>query len=150
MAGVLAHAASGEISLSAGAAKTVLMITAASNHRVLVTKLLVTGKGIVVTDTPIRVRLYRASTAGTPGSSPTAVKNNSGDNETIQTTVGINFSAEPTVGDVLDVFDFHPMQGQGVFFPIDGKITVIGGERLAVECLAAQGQTVTATMSFEE
>lgn len=149
MAGVLGRVPSGEVSLTAATAKTVLQIVAAANHRVKVNGIHIALKGIVVTDTPVKVRVLRQTTAGTmsPG---TPVKNNSADDETLQTTALVNASAEPTAGDVLETFEIHPQTQYRCFYPLGQEIIVPGGGRLGIELTAAQNQTATAGIDFEE
>ena len=62
MAGIKLHAPTGELSLTAGAAKTVAQLLAAANHRVIIKGYEVHGKGVLSTDTPMRVRLLRQTT----------------------------------------------------------------------------------------
>lgn len=149
MAGILAHVNSGEVSLVAATAKTVLQVVAASNHRILVKGVSVMLKGTTSTDTPVRVRILRQTNAGTM-SSATPVKNSDSDDETLQTTAQYNASAEPTAGDVLSMLEVHPQTGIVFFYPPGMEPVVKGGARLGVECLAAQNQTVAVTLTFEE
>lgn len=149
MAGVQGHLPSGEIALTAATAKTVLQIVAAANHRVKVLGLSIFGKGIVATDTPIKVRLLRQTTAGTM-SAATPVKNSDGDDETLQTTGQHTATVEPTAGDVLATYEVHPQTGLVIFFPFGQEVIVKGGGRLGVELTAAQAQTCSANMQFDE
>ena len=149
MAGVRFHAPSAEVSLSAGVAKTVLQIVATANHRSVIRSFSVHGKGIVSTDTPMRVRVLRQTTAGTM-SAGTVVKNDDSDSETLQTSSQINASAEPTAGDVIDVFEVHPQTGLIVMLPPGDEIQVRGGQRVGFEVLATQAQTVTIKVGGEE
>lgn len=114
-------------------AKTILQIVAASNHRVVVNKIVVSFEGVTVTDAPVQVRVLRQSTAGTM-SSLTLVKD--GDTaETLEVTAQHTASAEPTAGDVLESQLVHP-QSSRVFV---GPYVVPGGGRLGVEVTAAVG-----------
>lgn len=149
MAGVLGRLPSNEVALVAATAKTVLQIVAAANHRTKVNGIRVHGKGIVSTDTPIKVRVVRQTTAGTM-SAATPVKNNTADDETLQTTGQKNATVEPTITDVLEEFEVHPQTGQIIFYPFGQEIIVPGGTRLGVELTAAQAQTVTVGIDFEE
>lgn len=149
MAGIKLHAPTGEISLLAGAAKTVAQLLAVANHRILIKGYEVHGKGVLSTDTPMRVRLVRQTTAGTM-SAGTVAKNDPTDTEAIQTTFTINASAEPTTTDILDVFEVHPQSGQIVMYPPGDEIPVPGGTRFGAEMLAAQAQTITFKFFFEE
>jgi len=149
MAGVLAHVNSGEVSLAASTAKTVLQIEAANHHRVLLRGLSIMGKGTGTTDTPIRARLLRQTSAGTM-TTATAEKNDESDDETIQATSRINATAEPTAGNPIQFWEFHPQTGLMVFFPPGLEPVIKGGNRLGLELLAAQAQTVAVSALFEE
>lgn len=153
MAGVLARANSGEVSLSAATAKTALQIVAAANHRVKLLGLALFFKGVVVTDTPVKYRVLRQTTAGTMTSGTVGThlsKNNDADDETLQTAVQVNASAEPTAGDVLDFGEIHPQTGAKWFFPLAQEIIVKGGGRLGIELTAPQAQTVVVTADLDE
>lgn len=115
------------------AAKTILQVVAASNHRVVLNKIVVSFEGVTVTDAPIQVRVLRQTTAGTM-SALTLVKD--GDTaETLEVTAQHTASAEPTAGDVLESQMVHP-QSSRVFV---GPYVVPGGGRLGVEVTAAVG-----------
>jgi hypothetical protein len=131
------------------AAKTLLQIVAASNHRALVKSWGVFGKGVTSTDAPIKVRLLRQSTAGTM-SALTPVKCNSADDETLQTTAQHTATAEPTAGDVLATIEVHPQSGYVEHFPFGSEIVVPGGGRLGIDVLAGATVSMTAFIEFEE
>ena len=149
MAGVRISVPSGEVALSAGVAKTVLSAQAAANHRVLLKSIKVFFKGIVTTDTPVKVELIRLSSDGT-ATGATEVKVNEGDNETIQTTGKHTYTVEPTVGDVIEVWEVHPQTGLVVFYPQGEEPVVIGGNVIGLRCTAAQAQTVAANFTIDE
>lgn len=153
MAGVGWRVNSGEVSLSAGVAKTALQVVAPANQRVLVDTLGVYFKGTSASDTPVKVRVITQTTAGT-SSAATVNKRDVSDDETLQTTARYNASAEPTnAGDgseVVDFFEIHPQAGFKQFYPIGRELIVKGGTRLGVECTAAEGQTVVVTMEGTE
>lgn len=149
MAGILAHLPTGEVAVSAGVPMTVLQIVAAANHRVLLSGFSVMFKGTSATDTPVKIRILRQTTAGTM-SSVTIVKNNDGDDETLQTTGRHTASAEPTAGDVLETLEVHPQAGLLFFYPAGKEIVIKGGGRLGFEVTAAQNQTVSINATIEE
>lgn len=125
-------------------AKTILQIVAASNHRVVVNKIVVSFEGVTVTDAPIQVRVLRQSTAGTM-SALTLVKD--GDTaETLEVSAQHTASAEPTAGDVLESQLVHP-QSSRVFV---GPYTIPGGGRLGVEVTAAVGVDCVVSAYGEE
>ena len=149
MAGLKVHFPSGEVVLTAAAIKTVLQVVAVANHRTIVKGFSVHGKGVVSTDTPMRVRLVRQTTAGTM-SAGVLVKNDTSDSEVIQTTGQINATIEPTVTDIIDTFEVHPQTGLIYMLPPGDEIQIPGGTRLGFDVLAAQGQTVTVKVFLEE
>jgi len=134
MAGVKFCATTAEIATGTSA-KTVLQLVAASNHRVLISRLGIYFDGTSATAEPIQVRILRQTTAGTM-SSLALVKLNSADDETLQTTAQHTATVEPTAGDVLSVAEVHPQGGYEVIFPQGWEIIMPGGTRLGVEVTA--------------
>lgn len=141
---------SGEVALVAGVAKTVIMLTAPANHRVKAIGFSVFFKDVVVTDTPVKIELGRCTTAGTPGSSPSPVKKDDSFAETVLTSGGINFSAEPTYTDIIQTLEIHPQTGIEKYYPLTQEIKIKGGGRLGVRMTAAQAQTVAFNFEAEE
>lgn len=125
-------------------ALSVFKLTAPANHRVYVRKIDVSFKGIVVTDAPILVRLYKATTAGT-FTSLTPVDDGVADAEAIQTTAAHTASAEPTKTDLLDSREIHP-QSSGRF----RDIWIPGGGRIVVEVTAGASTSVVVSAAGEE
>lgn len=153
MAGILVRANSGEVSLTAATAKTAIQLLAATNHRIKIKGIGIYFKGTVVTDTPVKFRILRQTSAGTmsTGSSGTHYsKNNDDDAETIQTTTYYAASSEPSAGDVLDFGEVHPQNGMRWFYPPGDEIIVKTAGRIGVELTAAQAQTAVVTIDFEE
>lgn len=153
MAGVAVHFPTDEISLSAATAKTVMQIIAATNQSFKLKTLEIFGKGIVATDTPMKVRLLLQTTAigGTPAA-VTGVKNDGNCGATVQTTAKAYGSspAEPTPGGVFKVLEVHPQTGLVYPFAPSDEIIVAGGTRLGIEVTAAQPQTVAVNVVIEE
>lgn len=111
------------------AAKTIMQLVAASNHRIIVNKIVVSFEGVTATDAPIQVRVLRQTTAGTM-TGLTPVKDSDSDDETLQVTAQHTATGtEPTAGDVLESQLVHP-QSSRVFV---GPYIVKGGGRLGVE-----------------
>lgn len=150
MSGVRVSIPSGEVSLSAATTKTVLSAQAAANHRALVKSVKLFFKGIVTTDTPVKVDLIRITAASGTATGSTEVKLNEADNETIQTVGRHNFTAEPTVGDIIETWEVHPQTGLVVFYPQGEEPVIMGGNEIALRCTAAQAQTVAANFTIEE
>jgi len=153
MSGVVLKANSAEVSLTAATAKTALQVVAASNHRVKVLGFAIFFKGTSATDTPVKFRILRQTDAGTStgGTAGTHLsKNNDGDDETVQTTVNINASVEPTPGNVLEVGEIHPQTGARWFYPLGQEMIIKGAGRVGVELTAAQNQTVVVAADLDE
>jgi hypothetical protein len=148
MADLFCIAQTAEVALSAASAKTVVSIKAPANHRLKVLRWGIFFDGISSVAEPVQVRLLRQSTDGT-STSATIVKIGT-DSETIQSTGGYNFTAEPTAGDVLDVAEVHPQAGYEVIFPTGQEIKVAGGGRIGIECTAPATVNCRAKIVFEE
>jgi hypothetical protein len=148
MAGVTCIAQTAEVALSAATAKTVLQITAMTNHRLHIKRWAVFFDGISSTAEPVQVRLLRQTTAGTM-TSLTPVKLVAG-SETVQTTAQHTATAEPTAGDILDIAEVHPQSGYEVVVPFDQVIEVPGGTRLGIEATAPAAVNVRAKIVFVE
>jgi len=153
MAGILAHGVTAEIALTASTTKTLIQLVAAANHRIKVTSFGIFCKGVASTDNPVLVQVARQTTAGTM-SALTCVKNNSADDETLQTTAQHTATVEPTLGDVLYSAEVHPQSGWEVLLPYGQEIIVPGGGRVAIKATPgaypAAGLTVVAQLTFEE
>lgn len=148
MSDIFAVAQTAEVALSAAAAKTVLQIVAAGNHKVRVLGWGVFFDGTSSSAEPVQVRVLRQTTAGTM-SALTPVKIGT-DSETLQTAAQHTATVEPTAGDVLDVAEVHPQSGYEVKFPMGQEIKVPGSGRLGIECTAPAGVNVRAKIIFEE
>lgn len=140
----------GEIALTAATAKTILQVVAAANHRVSLCGFSVSFDGVTAANEPVNVELLVQSTAGTM-SAATPVRDGDPGSETLQTTAQKNATVEPTAGNILRRWLFHP-QGGGMerSFGYDERITIPGGTRLGLRCTAPQAVNVVGHMLFEE
>lgn len=147
MAGINLIANSGGQAVASSTAETVLQITAAANHRVVLKGFSVTVAGTVAVD--MTVRVLRQTTAGTAGTTSGLIcKTDPTMSETIQTSAATNFSAEPTAGDVLQ---YKKLQGAyEKYIPFAQEIHVPGGTRIGLEVTALSAATVAAEFYFEE
>ena len=149
MAGIRAIAQTSEVSTGT-AAKTLLQIAAAANHRVLVVELSVSFDGTDSAGAPILVEILRQTDAGTM-SSLTPVKVDADGDETLQTTAQENATAEPTAGDVIMREQVHPQGGGWTWqAPFGRELVLTGGERLGVRVTAAAAVNAVARVVFEE
>ena len=146
MAGVLFNVVTGELTTGTSV-KTLAQVIAAANQRVLVHAIEVSFKGVSTTDAPILVEVLRQTTAGTV-TSLTPVKNNNGDDETLQTTASKDASAEPTAGDILRSLEVHPQGRHTIYLP--RPIVVKGGGRLGVRVTAAVSVSACVSLECEE
>lgn len=122
------------------AAKTILQIVCAANHRALVKRLCISFEGVSTTGTPIMVELLYQSDAGTtPGSAPTGKKINAGDNETIITTFqagsAATWAVEPSAGDIIFSCLVHPQRSKELILP-GMDVPIITSGRLGVRVTA--------------
>lgn len=150
MAGIRFRVSSGEETLGAGVAETVLQIVAAANHRIQLTEYTISFKGTSATDTPVRCRIFRQTGAGT-SSAATVVKDDVSTDETLQSTARNAVTVEPTSDDALiDEFEVHPQTGTKVFLPLGQEIPIPGGGRLGFKLTAAQAQTAVVSIAAVE
>ncbi len=135
----------------AATAKTVAMVTAATNVPLRIKEIRVAFDGATSTATPAKVEYGRPSSAGT-FTSQTPKKRDTARAETVQTTGGVNASAEPTWTSVIDGSAYVPVYG-GIYHyivPPDNPITIAGGGRYGVRITAPANVNATVTISFEE
>lgn len=114
------------------AAKTVLQIIAAANHRLSNVYFNIGFKGVTGTDVPITVDVVKQTTDGT-SSALTPVKDCDTDDETLQVTARRDASVEPTTTDLKWSYAVHPQAGARMI----GPFTIPGGQRLGLRVTAA-------------
>lgn len=149
MAAFIGVAQTTEVALSAGVAKTVLQIVAAANHRDKILRIGFFFDGVSVTAEPVQVRLLRQTTAGTMSAlTPTKLDDSIAD--TLLTTAQHTATAEPTAGDVIDMWECHPQQGFERDYPLGQEPIVGGGDRVGLEFIAPAAVNVRAKIVFEE
>ena len=154
MAGILLNITSVEQALVANTAKTVLQIKAPANQRVIVKAVKFFGKAAAGgTGVPIKVRLTRSTANfGTAGTTQAVIsKNDPTDDETVQTTVGGNFTAEPTTPtDAGLQYEVPDQSGIIEFLPPGQEIKIPGGQALNIEMTSTGTPTVIAQAICEE
>lgn len=137
-----------EVALVADTAKTVLMITAPANQRVVVQRMGIFFDGTKSNDAPALIQLYRMEDAGTLTSGSVADYQDLG--VTFNTTFGYNATAEPTYGELVDSFNIHPQQGIEIILPLMQELIVAGGGRVGMVVTASSSVNCIAKMMFEE
>lgn len=152
MAGVRANVNSGEVTLVASTAKTVLQITAATNQRVLLKGLRIFGKQAAGgTDVPIKIRMTRSTANFGTGTTATPGKNDPTDSETLQTSAKSNFTVEPTTPTDSGLWwELPPQIGIEEFLPFDLPIPIPGSQSVNFEFTSTGTPTVMMTATFEE
>lgn len=138
MAAIYLHATSGEVAIANG--KTVLQVVAAANDRLRISGWGISFKGTSATDVPVLVTMLRQTTAGTMSSGTAGTnisKKNNGDPETVQTTVQVNATVEPTPGDIIENFEVHPQTGVYKYYPSGQELIIPNGGRLGFKVTSA-------------
>ena len=149
MARMFVVAATDEVALVSGTAKTVLQVGTPSNQRDPITRWGVFFDGQSVSDEPVQVRLLFQTTSGTM--TTLDVKKLDGSlSESPQTIAQYNASAEPTEGDVIDVVEVHPQTGYEIIYPLMQEPIIGGGDRVGIECTASAAVNVRAKIVAEE
>lgn len=143
-----------EIALVGATAKTVLQVAPAANHPIKISSWGCFFDGTSVTEEPVLCELIRSTTAGTGSASPPSPRPLDDDQgQTIQTTVAHNFTAEPTMGDLIDAFEVHPQAGMQLWFPMgwEPRVNAEGtADWLNIRCTAPAGVNVLAKIFAEE
>jgi hypothetical protein len=139
----------GEVSLSAGTAKTVLLLKAPANQRLRIQGFEIFFKGTSPTDTPVKIELIRVTSDGT-GSAVTPAPNDDDWGETAQGTYKANYSVEPSYGTTLRVWEIQPQTGIIYMFPAGQEVCVKGGNLIGMRMTATQAETVAVNAIVEE
>ena len=139
----------GEVSLVAATAKTVIAVTGGTNHRSLIKTIGIFFKGTTVSNEPVTVDLIRCTSAGT-GTAGAPVKVDPDMSETLQIDFVTNNSAEPSGITVLKSWYIHPQSGYEIVLPFDGPYPLPGGDFMGIRCTADNVVTVGINLEGEE
>lgn len=146
----------GVTAASAGTAKTVLNVIAATNRRVKVHEVSVGFIGASGAAKPVLVELCTSTQAGagSGSSSVTPAKEDASDGSTVQATANKGFTSEPTTYTVVRSWRVHPQAGlPSVQFPLGREIVCDIAKAVALRVTFETGETTTnidAAISFEE
>ncbi len=147
MAGLLCVATTpSEVTIGANIPRTLLMLTAPANHRLIIKRIRATFDGTSPTAEPGIVRVCRFTSAGT-FTAGTIVLKGAG-SESPLATFGHSASAEPTQGDVLEILEAD--RGYEVFYPLGMEIVVPGGTRIGIKAAFGYAVNGLAMMEYEE
>ena len=150
MSGVNWSANVENVAASVAANLTFMQLVAGSNHRVKLKRLIVTGQGITIADTPVTFELLKQTTAGT-ASPLTPVKLNDSDDETLEMSAQKTFTAEPTAGNIKYSFNVASTGRHEIVWPLGFELFINGGERLGLRALqASQASVFTVPAEGEE
>lgn len=139
----------GEVSLVATTAKTVIAVTGGTNHRSLIKTIGVFFKGTTVANEPVTVDLIRSTNAGT-GTAGTPIKVDPDMSETLQIDFVYNLTVEPTGITVLKTWYIHPQSGYEIVLPFDAPYPLPGGDFMGIRCTADDAVTVGINLEGEE
>jgi hypothetical protein len=108
-----------------------MQIVAASNHRVRLDRIWISGQGTSNVEVPTQFRVAKMTTAGT-SSANNPVKRNPSDDETLEVTGLKTFTAEPTITDIYAARAIHPQSGYEFVFPPGRELWIPGGARVGL------------------
>jgi hypothetical protein len=136
------------VALAAATEKCLIVLSAPAQQRLKLKSLGVYFDGISSIAVPVQIVIARASSAGTT-TAATPARMGAG-SETPQATAGIDASANPTKGDILEILNIHPQSGFKEMYPLGDELLVPGGGRVAVYAKAAAIVNLAATLIYEE
>lgn len=140
------------VALTASTAKTVGSIAAAANQAVKVLELKVSHDGATSTNAP-DVTDFARCTFGTAGTktATTPSKKDPGRAETVQTTGGTNYTAEPTTITAVDSVNLAQYNGiYHYIVPFAAPLVVVGGQGFVVRQTSPNNVNSTGKIEFEE
>ncbi len=136
--------------LNAGVPKTVARLTAPAKQRVKVLAYGFYFDGTVNSATPVQITVGRISTDGTSTAEVLQLVEPELP-EAVQTTGGINYTAEPTYSTpVLKTFTVHPQLGYEYLAPQGQEDIIGGGGILGFQITAQLGVNVRGYVKIEE
>lgn len=131
---------------STGVFKTLFQLLAAAHHRCKIWEIAIGFRGASPTDVPVILDLVEQTSAGTGLTALTAVKEDPGYSETIQSSAlrgGLTDAAntaEPTTGtNYRRSWTRHPQSGLIYPLPMASPIIVRGGERVGLRAKFING-----------
>jgi len=137
--------------LSAASATCVGFVTTPTNQRVKVLGYGFYFDGTSNSAQPVEIKLARP-TAGTLTAGGTAIKCDAGLGETIQSTVGLAASAEPTLTAslVCKTITVHPQLGYEYLAPLGQEEMIAGGTNFVFSANAPASVNLRGYMKYEE
>lgn len=138
--------------LSSATQTTFAFATAPTNQRVKVLGYGFYFDGTVNTNQPVEIRLCVPAVVGTLTSGGTAIKEEPGFAETIQTTVGLAASTQPTLAaaTTFKTITVHPQLGYEYLSPLGQEKQLAGGTSLVLTVLAPNSVDIRGYLMLEE
>lgn len=138
--------------VAAATVETLIQVEAGTAKPVRIQRWGVSFNGVTVTDQPVRVELIRLTSAGT--SSAFVPKKMDPNSEASVAQGRTSHTAEPTTGDVLEVFYVSPAGGvlveaYSAGYPDERPIVAPSG-RIGIRILAVAAVNVSAFLIFDE
>jgi hypothetical protein len=147
--------ADGVTAATAGTAKTVLNVIAASNRRFVVTEFGIGFIGASGSAKPVLVELCTSTqaTAGSGSSSVTIAAADPGNASTVQATANKGYTGEPTALTAIRRWRVHPQAGLIVQFPLGREPSPDINKGMCIRVTFESAETTTnvdAYLEFEE
>lgn len=138
-----------EEALAAGGTETMLQVVASASKGLEIVRWGVSFNGVSPTDSPVRVEIRRLSSAGTSSAFvPLKIDPTS---DAALATARTAHTAEPTTGDLLEVYSVTPYGGLVTMqYAFDERIKVAASGRLGIRCLSAAAVNCSAYLIFNE
>lgn len=141
-----------ELAMPTGGLECVSYIKAPANQRVAIKRVSISFDSTSNSAAPVQVQIAKLTSDGTGGATKTP-KQKQPNATTLQTTAkdkSTVFSAEPTVGDIMDYQEIHPQGGIYIPYTFLDEIIINGGERLGILVHAGAAVNGIPVIEFEE
>ena len=150
MGAIFSVTAEAEEALVAATAETLVQLRGATATKAKIIEWSVSFDGTASTNAPIVVRLLRQTTDRT-GSAASEVKWDP-DAPDANCAALHSFSAEPTAGDILAIYNVHPQSGMVMQYPLGREIVLDNAttSRFAIEATAPDAVNALAYIVWEE
>lgn len=141
----------GDISLSAATAKTILSWLNAANALFRITEIEISFDGVSATAEPVTVELMSSTEATAGTSTAHTIVQRGGPTRTAQGTAKRNFTAEPTALTCVGRWLVHPQTGRGEKLPLGREVEQITtADAMVIRCTAPATVNAQAHMVVEE
>lgn len=150
MSGVGFYITTPEIALAAATAKTVIHLTAGTNHRVLIYRMGFYFDGQTVGNEPVFIEWSLTPSGGSGSTAGTPQKVDPDDSETLQVDFVYNYTSEPSYGNIDARWYVHPQVYYELPLPVHKPIIIRGGNDGYLRFTAPDAVNVTVNIEGEE